>query len=163
MPQLRPPVSGSRVITFVSVKKRPPSSGQHCSTGNSFKSTCSPVSTTSCTGPSLTTLGKIPATSASFGSVLTLSSSDVGALGSRKKSRRFAHSCHEETSSARITRAADPKRLIATGIEAPWTRSKRRAGPCFLTTRSAISVISRTGETSAAMRRNSPSLSSAFR
>ena len=33
MPTLRLPVRGSRVITQGNVMKRPPSSGQHCSTG----------------------------------------------------------------------------------------------------------------------------------
>jgi hypothetical protein len=45
----------------------------------------------------------------------------------------------------------------------PDTLPKRSAGPCLLTTRSAISVISSTGETSAAIRLNSPAFSSAAR
>ena len=163
MPQLRPPVAGSFVITLVSVKKRPPSCGQHCSAGMAARSTWSPVRTTSCTGPSLIVFGKIPATSSSFGNVRTLSSSEVGIFGSRKKSSRSVQLFQSSTPRARITRAFEPNRLIATGIADPATRSNSSAGPSRLTTRSAISVISRIGETSAAIRRSSAALSRAFR
>src|SRR5262249_34018313 len=56
-----------------------------------------------------------------------------------------------------------PKRLIATGIDAPSTFSNRRAGPPPLTARSAISAISRRGETRSRTRARSPSDSSAAR
>jgi len=60
-------------------------------------------------------------------------------------------------------RRRDAKRLIATGILEPETFSKRMAGPPPLTARSAISAISRTGDTSRETRTSSPCASSALR
>ena len=54
-------------------------------------------------------------------------------------------------------RFRDAKTLIATGIEEPSTFSKRSAGPPPLTARSAISGISRRGDTFSFTRTRSPS------
>ena len=62
-------------------------------------------------------------------------------------------------SKARHMRRSVPNWLIRSGCSEPLTFSNRSAGPPDLTVRSLISVISRCGSTSAAMRLSSPSRS----
>ncbi len=62
---------------------------------------------------------------------------------------------------ASATRSGVPKRLASTGIECPVGCSNSSAGPPLRRTRSQISVISRRGSTSRAIRRNAPRCSSA--
>src|SRR6478672_10896547 len=57
-------------------------------------------------------------------------------------------------------RRSVPNWLISSGWLAPFGLSKRSAGPPAFTVRSTISVISRSGSTSAATRTSSPSRSS---
>ena len=61
---------------------------------------------------------------------------------------------------ASATRRGVPNRLPSTGIACPVGRSNSSAGPPAFSTRSQISVISRRGSTSAAMRFSSPRASS---
>ena len=64
------------------------------------------------------------------------------------------------TPKARHIRRSVPNWLISSGCREPLTFSNRSAGPPALTMRSTISVISRSGSTSAATRTSSPSRSS---
>ena len=90
--------------------------------------------------------------SASFGSIFTLSKSPCGDCMSRIEEIRPATSSSDSTSSARFIRRSLPTRFVTAGIPEPRGRSKRSAGPPDFTARSDISVISSTGSTSAEIR-----------
>ena len=95
--------------------KRPPSCGQHFITGSSAKEKFS-RSMTSLTGPVFTVLGKKDPTSASLGSILTLSKNPSGGLISSRSSMRRATSSSEEISSASSIRFFEPSVLIKSGM-----------------------------------------------
>src|SRR4030095_17034448 len=106
-----------------------------------------------------TRLGPAFATSMKVPSLRSLSKSEPGMRRSRSLATRADTSSSRSTPSAAAMRGAVPKALMSTGIEKPSTFSKRRAwlpsaGP--LDTRSVISVISRSRETGALMRRSWP-------
>ena len=116
---------------------------------------------TSLHGPVARVLGKIFPISASMGSIFTLSSRPSGDLTLRNSWMRFAISSSEPTPSAICIRRSEPNWLIRTFAPGcPLTFSKSSAWPpagrppvCLaLETRSVISVISRTGSTSAETR-----------
>ena len=139
--------------------KRPASCGQHFRMGNSDSEKLS-RRMISLHGPVFTDLGKKEPSSASFGNILILSSRPCGDCMSRKPRMRAATSSMCETSRARFMRRSLPSILIRRGTREPFGFSNSKAGPPARVTRSVISVISRTGSISAAMRRNSPSFSS---
>src|SRR5262245_24418941 len=163
MPTFVFPVARSFVTTRGIVMNGPASRGQQVSTGSAPRSTSSPVATTSWQGPERTVFGKTEASSVNLGTAFNLSRRPSGGFGSRKNSSLWSHSSNEESSSARSIRLREAKRLIATGIVEPRTFSKRSAGAPPLTARSAISEISRCGETSVETRASSPSRSRASR
>ena len=78
---------------------------------------------------------------------------------SRMSPSLAAASSSVSTPSARHMRRSVPNWLMRSGCCEPFGFSNRSAGPPALTTRSTISVISRSGSTSAVMRRSSPSRS----
>src|SRR4029079_17332564 len=67
-----------------------------------------------------------------------------------------AASSSVSTPSARHMRRSEPNWLIRSGCDEPFGLSNRSAGPPDFTTRSVISVISRSGSASTEMRRSSP-------
>ena len=156
-------------MTHGRVMKRPASCGQHCSTGKSSNEK-SFFFMTSLQGPVCTVLGKNLPISASMGSIFNFSRKPSGDFMFSNWRMRSAISSRRSTPSAICMRRSEPNWLINTGMPfAPFTFSKSRAGPpgwpyCLaapLDTRSVISVISRTGSTSALIRLSSPARSSA--
>ena len=152
------------VMTHGSVINRPPSSGQHCRTGNFVKSTLSPVRITSWHGGvlSLTIFGGNFVIRKRVGSMAIFSLSRSGAFICMSDSTSLAIFSMSSVPSAIAILFWLPNALISTGAVAPSTFSKSRAlpPPGDLLTRSVISVISRIGETSSVMRISSPSRSS---
>src|SRR6267154_2525984 len=72
------PVSGFLVNTSGNVMNRPPSCGQHFRIGKSKRLTSLPFCITSLHAPLFTLFGKNDPSSASFGSILTLSKNPCG-------------------------------------------------------------------------------------
>ena len=159
MPTFRPPVAGSRVITAGSVMNGAGSPGQQRWIGRTERSTSSPRSTISWTGPRRTVFGIESAIDFSFWRPRTLSISPDGGCISRMSLSLWATSSSRSTPKARHIRRSVPNWLIRSGCCASFGRSNRSAGPPALTVRSTISVISRSGSTSAATRTSSPSRS----
>ena len=159
MPTLRVPLRGSCVITAGSVMNGAGSPGQQRCTGSNERSMSSPSSTISCTGPRRTVCGRESATDLSFCSPRTLSISPDGGCISRMSPTLRATSSSRSTPNARHMRRSVPNWLISSGCSAPLGLSNRSAGPPAFTVRSTISVISRSGSTSAATRTSSPSRS----
>ena len=87
---------------------------------------------------------------------MTFSTSPCGGCMSRTSPSFAAASSSFSTPSARHMRRSEPNWLIRSGWCEPFGFSNSSAGPPALTTRSVISVISRSGSTSAEMRRSSP-------
>ena len=106
-----------------------------------------------------TVFGSESATDFSFRRPLHLLASPSGGCMSRMSPSLAAASSSFSTPSARHMRRSVPNWLMRSGCCEPFGFSKRSAGPPDLTTRSVISVISRSGSTSAEMRRSSPSRS----
>src|SRR5436190_23982008 len=78
IPTFRFPVSVFLVNTSGNVMNRPPSCGQHFRIGKSSRLTSLPFCTTSLHAPVFTLFGKNDPSSASFGSILTLSKNPCG-------------------------------------------------------------------------------------
>ena len=159
MPTLRTPVSRSLVITAGSVMNGAGSSGQQRWIGSRSRSTSSPVRTISWQAPLETSFGIESAIDFSFPSERTLSTSPCGGCSSRISPSFSARSSSFSTPNARHIRRSLPNWLISSGCDEPFGFSNRSAGPPLLTTLSVISVISRSGSTSAEMRTSSPSCS----
>src|SRR3954470_19189416 len=160
MPTLRLPLRGSFVITAGSVMNGAGSPGQHRWIGSRSRFTSSPVRTTSCTGARETVCGRESAIDFSLRSPRTFSTSPCGGCISSTSVTRPPTSSRLSTPSARHMRRSVPNWLISSGCREPFGRSKSSAGPPALTVRSTISVISRSGSTSALTRTSSPSRSS---
>ena len=131
MPTLRFPLLGSRVITQGRVMKRPPSSGQHWSTGKSRTLKFS-RRITCLQGASLaaTVRGKNRPTSASMGSIFSFSSRPSGLLICSRLSMRPATSSRLSTLSASFMRRSLPNWFIRTRLPGyPLTFSNSSAGP----------------------------------
>src|SRR3954451_17561677 len=159
MPTLRVPSRGSCVITAGSVMNGAGSPGQQRWIGSRSRSTSSPVSTISCEAPLRTVFGRESAIDFSFCRPRTFATSPSGGCISRTSPSLRPTSSSDEAPKPRHIRRSVPNWLISSGCRAPLTFSKRRAGPPALTTRSLISVISRSGSTSAETRTSSPSRS----
>ena len=97
-----------------------------------------------------------PRPTSASGGRWTFSRSPSGGCMSRMSPSFAAASSSFSTPSARHMRFSVPNWLMRSGCCEPFGCSKRSAGPPDLTTRSVISVISRSGSTSASMRRSSP-------
>ena len=160
MPTLRVPVFGSCVITAGSVMNGAGSTGQQRWIGSRSRSTSSPVSTTSWTGPERTVFGRESAIDFSFFRPLTFSARPCGGCISSTSPSFAATASRLGASNARHMRRSVPNWLIRSGCRDPFGLVKSSAGPPALTVRSAISVISRSGSTSASTRTSSPSRSS---
>ena len=117
-------------------------------------------STTSWQAPRATVFGRESAIDFSFFRPRTFSTSPCGGCISSTSSSCAATSSSRSTPKARHMRRSVPNWLISSGCRAPFGFSNRSAGPPALTVRSTISVISRSGSTSAATRTSSPSRSS---
>ena len=159
MPTLRTPVFGSFVMTAGSVMNGAGSPGQQRWTGNRPRSTSAPSRKTSWHGAFETVFGSESATDFSFSSPLTFSLSPCGGCMSRMSPSFAAASSRLATPNARHMRRSVPNWLMSSGWCEPFGFSKSSAGPPDFTTRSVISVISRSGSTSGEMRRSSPSRS----
>ena len=159
MPTLRVPVFGSWVITAGSVMNGAGSPGQQRWMGSLVRSTSSPSRTTSWHGPFETVFGRESATDLSLRRPRTFSRMPSGGCMSRMSPSFDAASSRRSTPSARHMRRSVPNWLIRSWCGEPFGCSKRSAGPPDLTTRSVISVISRSGSASTEMRRSSPSRS----
>ena len=155
MPTLRPPVRGSFVKTDGSVMKGPPSPGQQVGMGRRSRSGCS--STISWHGPFETVLARESASDLSLPSARILSPMPCGGWSSSTEATFSPSSSSRSTPKARHIRRSVPNWLIRSGSDEPRTLRKSSAGPPALTTRSAISLISRCGSTSAATSTSSPS------
>src|SRR5215471_1482873 len=160
MPTLRPPDSGSCVITAGSVMNGAGSPGQQRWIGRRPRSTSSPRSTISWQGPLPTVFGRESATDLSFCSPRTFWSSPLGGCISSTSATRCATSSSRSTPNARHIRRSVPNWLIKSGCWDPFRFSNSSAGPPAFTVRSVISVISRSGSTSTETRTSSPSRSS---
>src|SRR6266852_4065886 len=188
IPTFRFPVSGFFVNTSGNVIKRPPSCGQHFRIGKSKRLTSVPFCMTSLQGPDFTFFGKNDPSSASFGSILTMSKNPCGVSIFRNPWMRCATSSSPFTSNASAIRRTLPNALINKGYRDPFGFSNSSAGlppggtgipacplcppcspcpPCPLCppclprmTRCTTSAISNTGSTSARIRFSSPSFSS---
>ena len=158
MPTLRTPVAWSLVITAGSVMNGAGSSGQQRWIGSTSRFTSSPVSTISWQAAFDTSFGIESAIDLSLPSERTLSTSPCGGCSSRISPSLSARSSSFSTPNAMHMRFSVPNWLIRSGCAAPFGFSNRSAGPPDLTTRSTISVISRSGSTSAEMRTSSPFL-----
>ena len=161
MPTLRIPVSGSRVITWGSVMKGPPSWGQVVSTG--IEAMSGSRSTTSCTGPDETCFGGSDASFPSFGIILSLSQSPCGGAILRSARSSLAGSSRSSQESAQAARRRVPKRFMATGMTPEEGFSNRSAGPCCLAARSASAAMSSRRSTGSGTRTSSPARSSLSR
>ena len=160
MPTLRPPVCGSFVITAGSVMNGAGSPGQQRWIGSRSRSISSPVRTTSWQAPRETVFGRESAIDFSFFRPRTLSTRPCGGCISSTSSSLAATSSSRSTPNARHIRRSVPNWLISSGSREPFVRSNSSAGPPDFTVRSTISVISRSGSTSAETRTSSPSPSS---
>ena len=118
-----------------------------------------PWSTISWQGAFETVFGSESAMDFSLRSPLTLATSPCGGCISRTSSSLAATSSSRSTPKAMHMRFSVPNWLMRSGCCEPLGFSKRSAGPPDFTTRSVISVISRSGSTSAEMRCSSPSRS----
>ena len=154
MPQLRAWVTGSRLNTSGRVTNGPPSSGQHVRIGSRSRSGSS--SHTSWQGPSFTILDENDASSRSLPRAFILATTPWGGCRSISDSMRSPRASRLSVPSAMHMRRSVPNWLISTGSRLPVTLVNSSAGPPALETRSAISVISRTGSTGASMRTSSP-------
>src|SRR5215203_498126 len=159
MPTLRVPVRGSCVITAGSVMNGAGSPGQQRWIGSRSRFTSSPVRTTSCDGPRLTVFGRESAIDFSSLRPRIFSRSPSGGCISSTPPTRAATASSDGASNALHIRLSVPNWLISSAWRVPLTFSNRSAGPPDLTTRSTISVISRSASTSAATRTSSPSRS----
>src|SRR3954452_14419149 len=160
MPTLRPPLWGSCVITAGRVMNGAGSPGQQRWIGRRPRSTSSPRRTISWQTPLPTVFGRESAMDLSFCRPRTFSISPLGGCISSTSATRCATSSSFSTPRARHIRRSVPNWLIRSGCSAPRGRSKSSAAPPALTVRSTISVISRSGSTSADTRTSSPSRSS---
>src|SRR3954454_7114709 len=160
MPTLRPPLWGSCVITAGRVINGAGSPGQQRWIGRRPRSTSSPRRTISWQTPLPTVFGRESAMDLSFCKPRTFSISPLGGCISSTSATRCATSSSFSTPRARHIRRSVPNWLIRSGCFALFGRSKSSAGPPALTVRSTISVISRSGSTSAETRTSSPSRSS---
>src|SRR5229473_702412 len=104
IPTFRFPVSGFFVNTSGNVMNRPPSCGQHFRIGKSKRLTSLPFCITSLHGPLFTLFGKNDPSSASFGSILTLSKNPCGVSIFRNPWMRSATSSSSFTSNASAIR-----------------------------------------------------------
>ena len=176
MPMLRLPVRGSRVCTQGSVIKRPPSCGQHFRIGNAFRSKPS-RRMTSLHGASfaLTVFGNALVSAPSCGSIFSLSSKPSGAFmfispwmrsaisskpldAQRQRHAPLAAELVDQNLVARmplhvLKQQCRPAGLHTSQPSLAWAACRPR--PIF-ETRSVISVISSSGETSSRMRFSSP-------
>ena len=160
MPTLRAPVRGSRVITAGSVTNGAGSPGQQRCTGSSDEVDVVALQhdrrAPARAEPSAAARPR--STSASAGRAPCPSGPTGGCISSTSLTLRpTSSSC--STPNARHMRRSVPNWLISSGWLAPFGFSKRSAGPPALTVRSTISVISRSGSTSAVTRTSSPSRS----
>ena len=158
MPTLRPPVRGSLVKTEGSVMNGPPSPGQQVAIGRRSRSGWS--STTSWQGPLETILGRESASDLSLPRARSLSPIPCGGCISSTEETFSPSSSSCSTPKARHMRRSVPNWLMSSGSEEPRTLRNSSAGPPALTTRSAISLISSCGSTSAVTSTSSPSRSS---
>ncbi len=157
--------------------KRPPSCGQHFRIGKSKRLTSLPFCITSLHGPVFTLFGKNDPSSASFGSIFTLSKNPCGVSIFKNPWIRSATSSNSFTSNASAIRRTLPNALISNGCRDPFGLSNSSAvffvppasSRLFSSspvrgrhTRCVTSAISRIGSTSARMRFSSPSFSSLF-
>ena len=94
---------------------RPPSCGQHFRIGKSSRLTSLPFCTTSLHAPVFTLFGKNDPSSASFGSILTLSKNPCGVSIFKNPWMRSATSSNPFTSSASAIRRTLPNALISSG------------------------------------------------
>ena len=151
-------MSGSRLITSGNVMKRPPSPGQHFSTGKSERLGVS--STTSLAGPRRTRFGRDRNRRKTVRRFAQSAPSVGGLMRSANvtSSSPICSGCIPNASSIRRSLA---RRFMASGKFAPSTFSNSIALPPDLTILVAISVISSSGLTGAVTRRSSPSTSRA--
>ena len=147
---------GPLVTTSGQVISGAGSPGQQVWIGSRARSMSSPVSTTSCIGPSPTVRGFIARTVLSSGSISIASRQPLGGSGWRRKASVSPTS--RSPSGSRFmphaTRSTVPKRLTSTGMSkrvpsSPTTFSNSTAGPSSAMSRVWISVISKWGETGA--------------
>ena len=155
MPTLRPPVTGSFVITLASVMYGPPSFGHWNWIGRRSRSGSG--QTTSWQAPERTTLGRASATPLRRRSACTLSLSPSGGLRSSSSAISSPIESNSSRPSASSIRRSVPNWLIKRGIFEPLTLLQSKAGPPPLSARSAISVISRYESTSWVISTSSPS------
>src|SRR5215218_5031810 len=160
MPTLRTPVCGSLVITAGRVMNGAGSPGQQRWIGSRPRSTSSPVRTSSWLAPRETVFGSESAIDFSFFSPRTLSTRPCGGCISSTSSSLAETSSSRSTPKAMHMRRSVPNWLIRSAWLEPRGFSNRSAGPPLFTVRSTISVISRSGSTSASTRTSSPSSSS---
>ena len=146
-------------MTAGSVMKGAGSSGQQRWIGSRPRSTSSPSSTISWHAPFETVFGTESATDFSFRRPRTFSMRPSGGCMSSTSPSFAAASSSFSTPKARHMRRSVPNWLMRSGCGDPFGCSKRSAGPPDLTTRSVISVISRSGSTSVEMCLSSPSRS----
>src|SRR5229473_3273580 len=128
IPTFRFPVSGFFVNTSGNVMNRPPSCGQHFKIGKSKRLTSLPFCITSLHGPLFTLFGKNDPSSASFGSILTLSKNPCGVSIFRNPWMRCATSSSSFTSNASAIRRTLPNALINKGYRDPFGFSNSSAG-----------------------------------
>ena len=121
------------------------SPGQQRWIGSRSRSTSSPVRTISCAGPLRTVFGRESAIDFSFCRPCTFATSPSGGCISSTSPSRRATSSSDDAPNARHIRRSVPNWLISSGCDEPLTFSNSSAGPPALTTRSLISVISRSG------------------
>ena len=155
MPTLRPPVCGSFVKTEGSVMNGPPSPGQQVAIGRRSRSGWS--STSSWQGPLETVCARESASDLSLPRARSLSPTPCGGCISSTEETLSPSSSSRSTPKARHMRRSVPNWLISSGSDDPRTFRNSSAGPPALTTRSAISLISRYGSTSAVTSTSSPS------
>ena len=165
MPTLRTPVSGSSVCTNGSVTKRPPSCGQHFSTGNRSNRAASPCKTTCWHTPRpLTSRGSQRDMRPSNGSIRNLSNrSGLGEVSAAKSSSiRPVSRSTDSTPSAMAIRRSEPIILVSTGNGVPvFSNNSARPPPGLFASRSVNSAISNTGSTGTLIRTSSPARSNA--
>ena len=155
-PTFRIPVFGSLVCIIGKVKKGPPSSGQHLSTGNFVTSGFFIITSWQSPFP-LIVFGIQDAIDPNAGNSFSLSIKF--SFGDVRCLIRFSISKATSSSlslpSAHAIRCSVPIELIKSGNSVP-VFSKSRAGPYCFEIRSVISVISRYGFTYSRIRTNCP-------
>ena len=127
--------------------------------GSWCRSTLSPVVMVCWQGAFFTTFGPMVSNFFSKGALSTRSLNPLGGSGWRRYASSSPTSRKAATDSSPIpkaTRLGVPNRLASTGTSKPLGFSKSSAGPPPRSVLSAISVISRLGSTSTAMRTKSP-------